>query len=211
MDHDRSAGDISSWLTATAAAPRGDADADVDCDGCIGCCASSQFVHIRPDETRALASIPTDLLFPAPGLPTGHVLMGYDERGRCPMLTDDGCSIYESRPATCRVFDCRVFAATGVEPDPSKPLVAEAASRWKSTADDEYTTAQLAALRAAAVFVERQRDDPLFAAARHSATGHAVLAVEVYPEFLGGDRSDADVLISLHRKRRMSIDGLDPG
>ena len=202
MNQDRSAGDISAWLASTAAASRGDADADVDCDGCTGCCASSQFVHIGPDEAAALASVPGDLLFPAPGLPTGHVLMGYDERGRCPMLTDDGCSIYESRPATCRVFDCRVFAATGVEPDPGQPLVAEVATRWEFTADGERQTTERAALGAAAAFVERQWDDPLFAPARHSATGHAVLAVEVYGEFLVDDRSDTDVLIWLRSTRR---------
>ena len=197
MAQQRSAGDISAWLVSTEATARGDADADVDCDGCTGCCASSQFVHVGPDETAALDAIPSELLFPAPGLPDGYLLMGHDERGRCPMLGDDGCTIYASRPVTCRAFDCRVFAATGVDPDPAKPLIADPASCWAFTADDERGAAELAALRSAAAFVERHRDDPLFAAARHSATGHAVLAVEIHERFIGEQRPDAEVIEAL--------------
>lgn len=42
--------------------------------------------------------IPAELLFPAPGLPKGHVLLGYDANGHCPMLAEGGCSIF----ASCR-------------------------------------------------------------------------------------------------------------
>jgi Fe-S-cluster containining protein len=122
------------WLAALGPALRGDADSDVPCGTCIACCSSSQFVHIEPDELGALAHIPAELLFPAPRLPKGHVLMGYDERGRCPMLTDAGCSIYEHRPRTCRTYDCRVFPATGVFPDePEKSGIAERARAWQVT------------------------------------------------------------------------------
>ena len=89
------------------------AGSEVPCDGCTACCTSSQFVHIGPDETDTLARIPRRLLFPAPRLPAGHVLMGYDENGHCPMLVDGACSIYEHRPRTCRTYDCRVFPAAG--------------------------------------------------------------------------------------------------
>ncbi len=63
------------------------------------------FVHIKPDETQTLRRIPRALLFPAPGLPKGHRVMGYDDRGYCPMLVDDKCSIYEDRPQACRTYD----------------------------------------------------------------------------------------------------------
>jgi len=72
-------------------------------------------VHIGPDEHETLARIPAALRFPAPGSPHGHVVLGYDEHGRCPMLVDGGCSIYEHRPRTCRTYDCRIFPATGVD------------------------------------------------------------------------------------------------
>ena len=116
-DDELDAGDFSSWLAGMRAALRGEAESDVPCDGCTACCRSSQFVHIEPDEADALAHIPAELLFPAPRLPRGHVLLGYDERGHCPMLVDDRCSVYEHRPRACRTYDCRVFAAAEVELD----------------------------------------------------------------------------------------------
>lgn len=130
----RSAGTFSVWLDDTAAALAVGGDSDVPCGTCVACCSSAQFVHVPADDTDALAHIPAELLFPAPGAPPGHLLMGYDERGCCPMLTEAGCSIYEHRPQTCRQYDCRVFAATGVDPD--KPLVAERVDEWEFDVDD---------------------------------------------------------------------------
>ena len=125
------AGDFSAWFGEFTAALRGERSADVPCGGCTACCASSQFVHVAPDETDTLAHIPGELLVPAPGMPEGHVVLGYDEQGRCPMLRDDGCSIYEHRPQACRTYDCRVFAATGVEVDDDKALLADRVRRWR--------------------------------------------------------------------------------
>ena len=112
-DRDLAAGDFSPWIEGMHAAIRGERGSDVPCGGCTACCTSSQFVHIGPDETDTLSYIPAELLFPAPRLPAGHVVMGYDERGHCPMLIDNRCSIYEHRPQTCRTYDCRIFPATG--------------------------------------------------------------------------------------------------
>jgi Fe-S-cluster containining protein len=125
------AGEFSAWLAGMHAVLRGEAESTVPCGTCTACCTSSQFVHIEPDETDALAHIPAALRFPAPGLPTGHVLLGYDEHGRCPMLGNHGCTIYEHRPRTCRTYDCRVFAATGIEPDESQPAIAAQVRRWR--------------------------------------------------------------------------------
>ena len=127
-ERDLAAGDFSSWVLEMQAALRGERGSDVPCGGCTACCTSSQFVPIGPDETETLAHIPAELLFPAPRLPRGHVLLGYDERGHCPMLIDGGCSIYEHRPRTCRTYDCRVFPAAGVEVDDrEKGLLAQRA------------------------------------------------------------------------------------
>src|SRR5690349_11565351 len=112
------------------AALAGTAESDVPCGSCTACCRSSQFVHIAPDERETLAVIPKELLFPAPRLPRGHVLLGYDERGHCPMLVAGGCSIYENRPRACRAYDCRVFAATGVTPS-DQPAVVERVRQWR--------------------------------------------------------------------------------
>ena len=168
------AGRFSDWLTGMQAALRGDGEADVPCDGCTACCTSSQFVHIGPDEIETLAAIPDQLLFPAPGRPEGHVLLGYDERGHCPMLVDGGCSIYEHRPRTCRTYDCRVFAATGVEvDDATKAAIAERVRRWRfefPTAEDRARHEELQVVAAGV----READGT----APTSATRRAVLAVE---------------------------------
>ena len=108
---------------------------DVPCDGCTACCESSQFVLVEPDEHDARSLIPAELLFPAPGAPKGYSVLPYDEHGRCPMLGERGCLIYEHRPRTCRAYDCRVLAAAGVDPGPSKPAIAARVRRWDFTLD----------------------------------------------------------------------------
>jgi uncharacterized protein len=123
---------LSEWLDEFDAA----SEAQVPCGACTACCTSSQFVHIEPDEADALAHVPAQLRFPAPGLPKGHVVLPYDEQGHCPMLVDGACSIYEHRPRTCRTYDCRVFAVTGVEPE-GQPAIAARVAEWRFEIDDE--------------------------------------------------------------------------
>lgn len=133
-DDDLDAGDFDAWQAQLQAALRGEGDADVPCDGCTACCESFQFVHIAPDETETLARLPRALLASAPGLPKGHVVLGHDAEGRCPMLVDGACSIYEHRPRTCRTYDCRLFAALGVDvaaDDPRKARLAHRIARWR--------------------------------------------------------------------------------
>jgi RNA polymerase sigma-70 factor (ECF subfamily) len=174
-ERDLPAGDFSSWLRGMQAAIKGSAAADVPCGGCTACCTSSQFVHIDPDETDALAHIPAGLLFPAPGQPRGHVLLGYDERGHCPMLVDGRCSIYQHRPRTCRAYDCRIFAAVGLDVDAEdehKEEIARQARRWRFSFPADDDRRRHAAVRAAARSVRAT-----------SVTQLAVRAVEHYEEF----------------------------
>jgi Fe-S-cluster containining protein len=132
------AGEFRQWVAAARQAIAEGGDATVPCRGCTACCRSFQFVEVGPDESDALAHIAPALLFPAPGRP-GFNVLGYDERGHCPMLVDDRCSIYEHRPRACRTYDCRVFAAAGLEPDePGKEALTERVRRWQFTyADDD--------------------------------------------------------------------------
>lgn len=170
---------MAQWLAATRDVIRGEAEADVPCDGCTACCRSGQFIHVGPDELDALANIPDELLFPAPGAPPGHRLMGYDENGHCPMLVDDRCSIYEHRPATCRAFDCRVFAATGVAPEGAQSAMGAVVAQWHFDVDGERATRQAAALLTAGAFVERNRDTERFARSGTTQLGIAVTAVQL--------------------------------
>ena len=140
------AGEFTAWLGGMRAALRGEADSDVPCGTCTACCTSSQFVHIEPDEVRTLALIPEELLFPAPGQPPGHVVMGYDQDGNCPMFTGAGCSIYDSRPRTCRVYDCRLFAAVG-RVNEDTPLIAARIRSWEFTYADEDSRALATSVR----------------------------------------------------------------
>jgi uncharacterized protein len=174
-----------SWLSAMQAALRGETDAEVPCGDCTACCTSSQFVPIGPDETDTLAHIPAGLLFPAPRLAKGHVLLGYDERGHCPMLVEGRCSIYEHRPRTCRTYDCRIFTATGLDvgaDDPAKDPIAERSRQWHFTfpTDDD-----------------RRRQTAVHTAVRTvratSVTQLAVAAIDRHEEFLaeGNDLGDS--------------------
>jgi Fe-S-cluster containining protein len=184
---DLAAGDFSSWMIEIRDAIRGERGADVPCGGCTACCTSSQFVHIGPDEADTLARIPAELLFPAPRLPPGHVLLGYDERGHCPMLIDNQCSIYEHRPRTCRTYDCRIFAASGlrIEDDDGKVLIAHQAQRWQFSYPSDFDRIQHEAVRAAAIYVGQHPEvlpEPL---APTNTTQLAVVAIEIHDAFLG--------------------------
>jgi Fe-S-cluster containining protein len=183
------AGDLGTWLVAVEAAIAGLGDSDVPCGTCTACCTSSQFVHIGPDETATLAHVPRELTFPAPGLPTGHVLLGYDERGHCPMLVDGSCSIYSHRPRTCRTYDCRVFAAAGVAPDEQKVEIARRADRWRFRVATASDRSSRDAVRTAAAFLRDHAPDlaSRSVAVPDNPTQLAVLAIEVHRLFLAPD------------------------
>jgi uncharacterized protein len=186
-DSELRAGDFSPWLAGMQAAIRGEQESEVPCAGCTACCTSAQFVHIGPDETDALAHIPAELLFPAPLRPRGHVLLGYDERGHCPMLVNDQCSIYEHRPQTCRTYDCRILPAAGVTVDGEQAAIGRRARRWRfdfPTPDDRV---RHDAVRAAARFVREHREALPDHAAPANETQQAVLAVELHELFLDHD------------------------
>ncbi len=175
------AGDFASWVAEIRGAIRGDNPADVACDGCTACCTSSQFVHIAPDETATLARIPADLLFPAPRMPRGHVLLGYDDRGHCPMLRDRACSIYDDRPRTCRTYDCRVFAAAGLSAvADDKPDIDRRARLWEFSYATDADRARHDAVRTAATALREHPDLLPDDAARATTTQLAVLAVLVH-------------------------------
>lgn len=144
------------------------------------------FIHIQPEETQTLDRIPPALLFPAPGLPKGHVLLGYDEQGHCPMLIDDKCSIYEHRPQTCRDYDCRVFAATGVAVDQrTQAEIAQRVKAWEfQYASDEGREEHRLVQRAAAFLQEKGDLFPHGSLPRHPVQ-LAVLAVRIYRYFCG--------------------------
>ena len=214
-DGDLAAGDFAPWVVAMQGAIRGKAGSDVPCGGCTACCTSSQFVHIGPDEADTLSRIPAELLFPAPRLPRGHVLLGYDEHGHCPMLVDGACSIYEHRPRTCRTYDCRVFPAAGVElhdaDDTDKVLIARRARRWRFSFPTPDDRVRHDAAGAAATFLQEHRDALGDDERPVTPTQLAVLAIELHDRFLQRDEETGrarvvepdphDVRVELTRRR----------
>jgi uncharacterized protein len=190
------AGGFSAWVARTLDALSGGGGSEVPCGGCTACCRSSYFIHIGPDETDTLGRIPRALLFPAPGLPDGHVVLGYDERGCCPMLVDDRCSIYEDRPRTCRTYDCRVFAAAGVAPeDDGKPLIAARVRRWRFDLATTIDRAQHEAVRATAVYLRRHPECFPGGAAPSTGVDLAVAAVKAHGAILAADHGPDPVLV----------------
>lgn len=164
------AGAFSAWLKVIGQ--------DVPCGTCSACCRSSLFIHIGPDETETLARIPKRLVFRAPGT-DGHVVMGYNERGECPMWTGSACAIYDHRPRTCRDFDCRVFAATGIAAD-DRALIAAQVARWRFSYPRAEDRDDQARVRAAAAFLRDHADAfPDGELPRHPAQ-LAALAIRVY-------------------------------
>ena len=198
------AGPFAAWLDEISAALRGEADADVACGSCTACCTSSQFVHIAPDERSTLARIPSELRFPAPGLPAGHVVLPYDEQGHCPMLVDGACSIYEDRPRTCRTYDCRVFTAAAVEPDPeTQPAIAQRSRRWQFTFDAPDARDRADAMERAATWLRAHASELPPAIAPVNPSQLAVLAVEVHDAFLAPEPPSATaVMAAVDRVRR---------
>ena len=179
------AGNFSEWLRVTNESLRlGNGAAEVPCGECRGCCRSSMFIHIGPEEKQTRQRIPRALLFPAPGLPKGHVLMGYNDRGECPMLVDGECSIYEDRPQTCRAYDCRGFAATGIAGDrETQPEIARRVSEWVFDYESEESRREHRVVDQAARFLSKNRDLFPHGSLPNYPVQLAALAIEIYRLF----------------------------
>ena len=199
------AGLFGAWLTAARASLRGDGHGlDVPCGECVGCCTSSLFIHVGPGETDTLAAIPARLLVRAPGRPRGHRLLGFAADGACPMLKDRACSVYQHRPRTCRDYDCRIFAAAGLEAGDGAPAINERVRAWIFSYESDAARRAHDAVRAAAAFVRDRRRSFPGGGAPSAPADIAVLALKVYPVFLDGPAGDpaeiAGAVIEANRK-----------
>lgn len=175
---------FSSWLHGAQAALAEEQPADVPCGACNACCRTSHFIHVRPEERRALARIPRQLLFPAPDLPPGNLVLGYDEKGCCPMLIHGRCTIYEDRPLACRTYDCRIYPAAGVVAD--RAAIAEQVRYWEFSHPSQDDRDRHSAVRAAARFILEHPESLPSEAARREPVRVAVLAIAVHEAFLRG-------------------------
>lgn len=181
------AGDFSIWLRHRRGALLTEDGTDVDCGECIACCSSSQFIHIRPEETRTLGRIRKDILVAAPGLPKGYVLLGYDRNGFCPMMVNGKCSIYEQRPLTCRNYDCRVFTAAGITAgDNDTAGITRRVLSWKFSYPTRRDRDEHAAVQAASKFIREHAECFPGGRVPDNQNQLAILAIKVYEVFLEG-------------------------
>lgn len=162
---------------------RGDAEADVPCDGCVGCCVSAYPVPLRPGvDQAALEQVPARYLsLPAGG---GMARMNPRDDGTCPMLEAGKCRIYAQRPQTCRDYDCRIYTAAGLLPDGGRPVIRERVLEWQFDQEDEEARQAAQAVRRAASFIVGQAALFPSAVRAHSAAAAAVLAIKTYDRFL---------------------------
>jgi hypothetical protein len=153
------AGDFSTWLAGMRKALAKNGAAEVACGECRACCDSSYFIHIRPEETGTLGRIDPRVLFDAPGMPAGNVLMGYDSHGNCPMLVEGKCSIYSDRPKTCRSYDCRIFVAAGVDVGgKEKSRIAQRVGSWRFAYPTAQDRLEHTAVMETAAFIQENAD-----------------------------------------------------
>jgi Fe-S-cluster containining protein len=186
------AGDFASWLRSMRNSIMNETATTVDCRECIACCSSFQFVHLRPEETATLERIPKDIPVAAPGLPKGHVLLGYDRNGFCPMIVDTACSIYEYRPRTCRTYDCRVFTAAGISAGEDKPRINERIQRWKFAYPSGHDLEAHLAVQASAKFIRTHAEHFPGGRIPENPGQLAIVAIKVYNVFLHGKPQISD-------------------
>lgn len=179
---DLSAGDFSAWLRDTEAALAEKREADVPCGPCNACCRTFHYVHVRPEDRRALRHLPRAFLSPAPDLPPGNLVLGFDESGRCPMLVEGRCTIYADRPRACRTYDCRIYPAAGIEAD--RPDVDAQARRWRFAYPAPRDRELQEAVCAAVAFIRRHPEAFPSPEAHRQPLRVAVLAVAVHARFL---------------------------
>jgi len=185
------AGHFGAWLLQARAALRGNGGMDVPCGDCVGCCTSGYSIFLRPHD-KAIEVVPAKYQSSVTGLAYPHAKMNPLANGHCPMFSAGKCSIYASRPQTCLDYDCRIFAAAGIDAGPLRPVINQRVKAWTFTFHSEEERAAHRAIKAAADFITRnaQQFPDKWNASAPSAV--AVLAIKSYEVFLDEDVAPLD-------------------
>ncbi len=179
------AGDFGAWLTEARAALRGTTGSRVPCGDCTGCCTSFYSIEVRPTDAAALDRIPASALFRSLGSAAGNWTVRPNADGSCPMLNCGQCRIYAQRPQTCLDYDCRVFAAAGIEAGGAdKAVINRRVREWRFHFAGEDDRQAHAAIKAAAAFIRTEHAHFPPGSAPVNPLGVAALALRVYPVFL---------------------------
>lgn len=190
------AGPFSDWLRAMRRSLQGDAGMDVPCGDCVGCCVSGYSLQLRPQDHEAAARIPATFVVSAAGFAKGNLTVRALDNGLCPMLDDGRCCIYDVRPQTCLDYDCRIFAAAGIDAGGEDKFVINKRVRaWRFSYPERTDELEHAAVRAAAEFI-RDRRDSFTVRIPAGPMGIAVFAIKAYEVFLDpaiGTKSNVEV------------------
>lgn len=190
------AGPFSDWLRKMRRSLKGDEGMDVPCGDCVGCCVSGYSLQLRPEDHKAAARIPATFVVSAAGFAKGNLTVRALENGLCPMLDDGKCSIYSVRPQTCLDYDCRIFAAAGIDAGgEDKAVINQRVRQWRFSYPERTDELAHAAVRAAATFI-RDRRETFTVRVPAGPMGIAVFAIKAYEVFMEsgiGARSDVEV------------------
>ena len=187
------AGDFSAWLSHARKAIALGLATDVDCGDCAACCSSSYFIHVKPEEAKALGPEAQGAMAAAPGMPKGHKVLAYDKRGVCPMLKPSGCSVYAKRPQTCRNYDCRVFAAAGIAAGGrEKAGINARVEGWIFSYPTPRDRQEHDAVRAATAFIRDKAGSFPGGRVPGDPGQLALLALKAYGVFLTGEAATPD-------------------
>ncbi len=132
--------------------------------------------------------------------------MGYHDDGTCPMLDAGQCTIYHQRPQTCRDYDCRVFAAAGIDAGgDDKHVINERVRAWQFTYPTDDDRRAHDAVQSAAAFIRDRSSSFPRGRAPTAPTGIAVLAIKVYTIFLdapslGNEADTARAIVAASRE-----------
>jgi uncharacterized protein len=117
------------------------------------------------------------------------------------MLTANRCTIYVDRPQTCRDYDCRIFAAAGIDAGGSdKHVINRRVRAWCFTYSTEEERLTHDAVRRAARFIQERKESFPGGRAPTAPTGIAVLAVKAYGVFLDPrlrEKSDTQIAMAI--------------
>jgi uncharacterized protein len=177
------AGEFGMWLKQARAALRGAGGMDVPCGDCVGCCTSSYSILLRPHDA-ALDVVPAKFLSSVKGMAYPHAKMNPLANGHCPMFKEGRCSIYAQRPQTCLDYDCRVFAAAGIETGTNRPVINTRIRQWRFTYESEADRQAHVAVQSAAAFVSEHAAAFPAGWVPDNPSGLAVLAIKVFSVFL---------------------------
>jgi Fe-S-cluster containining protein len=185
MENKRKAGEFAEWVDDFLSTMKGQSDGHVPCGECVGCCTSSKFIHLKPTDIESIKRIPEEIMFAAPGLPEGHLILGYDINGHCPMFSKGKCSIYEHRPETCRQYDCRVLSATEVSTSNESEAISNRVAAWEFQYSSPKSRDAKEAIELAVEFLAEHSDVFPHGYIPQSIPQISVFAIRIHSEFFG--------------------------